>query len=169
MDSNNRGINTEDIGPEEAKQALKVVQQAESAGLNQAMPTRWFGAVIALTVGSMVTVSASGKTELIVVSLAVLAGVFAAQKRKQGAVIKAGPNDAKGIFALIGLAVVAMALIAGAKNLNQAHGYGWAPVAGGALMAIVVYLISLSEHRDYAAKIKAAAESDIGDGFGEKE
>jgi hypothetical protein len=169
MDSNHSGITTEKIGAEEAKQALKVVQQAESASLNQAMPTRWFGAAIALTIGSIVTVSASGKTELIAVSFAVLAGVLAAQKHKQGAVLKSGPNGAKGIIALIGLAVVAMALIAGAKILNQAHGYGWAPVASGALMAILIYLISLSERREYAAKIKAAAESEVGDGIGEKE
>jgi hypothetical protein len=182
MDSNHSRINTEGASIEEvkqslrvvqqakeAKQALKVVQQAKSAGLNQAMPTHWFRAAIALTTGSMVTVSAWGKTELIAVSLAVLAGVLAAQKRKQGAVLRAGPNGAKGIIALIGLAVFAMALIAGAKVLNQAHGYGWAPVAGGALMANVVYLISLSERREYAAKIKAAAESEFGDGSGERE
>ncbi|HIK60714.1 MAG TPA: hypothetical protein EYF98_08475, partial [Planctomycetes bacterium] len=58
MDSNHSGINTEGTGIEEAKQALKSVQQAKSAGLNQAMPTRWFRAAIALTIGSMVTVSA---------------------------------------------------------------------------------------------------------------
>ena len=169
MDSTHSGINTGNIGPEEAKQALKAVQQAEGAGLDQAMPTRWFGAAIALTVGSMMTASAWGKTELIGVSLAVLAGVLAAQKSKQGAVLRAGPNGVKGIIALIVLAVFAMALIAGARVLNQAHGYGWAPVAGGALMAIVVYLISLSERRDYAARIKAAAESEVGDGSEERE
>ena len=169
MDSNHIRINTEGASIGEVKQALKVVQQAKSAGLNQAMPTRWFGAAIALTVGSMVTASAWGKTELIAVSLAVLAGVLAAQKSKQGAVLRAGPNGAKGIIALIGLAVFAVALIAGAKVLNQAHGYGWAPVAGGALMVIVVDLISLLERREYAAKIKAAAESEFGDGSGERE
>ncbi|HIG87538.1 MAG TPA: hypothetical protein EYQ25_10880 [Planctomycetes bacterium] len=138
MDSNHSGINTAGTGIEEAKQALRSVQQAKSAGLNQAMPTRWFRAAIALTIGSMVTVSAWGKTELVVISLAVLTGVLAAQKRKQGAVLRSCPNGVKEISALFVLAVFSTALIVGANLLNQTRGYEWAPIAGGALMAIAV-------------------------------
>ena len=117
MDSNISVNNTEDVSPEEAKQAIKLVLQAESAGLGLAMPTSWFGICIALTVSSMVTISAFGKTELIVVSLAALAAVLATQKNKQGAVLKAGPHGAKGIVAIIGLLLFSLALIAGAKTL----------------------------------------------------
>lgn len=163
MDSNTSGNDPDDIGPAEAKEALKLVLQAESAGLDLAMPTRWFGIAIALTVSSMVTISAYGKTELIVLSLAVLAAVLATQKNKQGAVLKAGPNGAKGVVAIIGLLLFALALIAGAKILYQAHDYGWAPVAAGLLMAVLVYLLSVSERREYAAKIEAAAERSAGE------
>ncbi|MFT6396576.1 MAG: hypothetical protein ACJAYU_001319 [Bradymonadia bacterium] len=168
MDSNHSGTHSDGVRAQEARDALKVVQQAESTSIKQAMPTRWFGAVTALAVGSMVTVSASGKTESIALSFAVLAGALAAQKNKNGAVLKAGPNGVKGIIALIGLSALGIALIVGAKLLEQAHGYGWAPLAGGVLLAIVIYLISLSERREYAAKMELAAETGLGDSVGGK-
>ncbi|MEO2163959.1 MAG: hypothetical protein ABGY29_15680, partial [bacterium] len=48
------------------------------------------------------------------------------------------PNGVKEISALFVLAVFSTALIVGANLLNQTHGYEWAPIAGGALMAIAV-------------------------------
>lgn len=162
MDSDNGGLNMDGFGLEEAQKALTVAQQAESAGLKQGMPAPWLGAVVALSVGSMVTFSAWGKAELIALSFAVLIGGLVAHKQKQGAVVKAGPNNAKGIVALVGLMVFALALIAGSRVLAEAHDLSWAPLAGGGLMAAVVYLISRSERREYAAKISAAGGSDLG-------
>jgi hypothetical protein len=163
MDSNISGDNTDGIGPAEAKKALELVLQAESAGLNLAMPTRSFGIAIALTISSMVTISAYGKTALIALPLAVLGALLATQKNKQGAVLKAVPSGAKGVVPIIGILVFAIALITGAKTLYQAHDYGWAPMAAGFLMAVLVYLLSVLERREYAAKIEAAAKCSTGE------
>lgn len=148
------------MGPDEAQKALDAIKEAERAGLSRAIPPRWFGFTIALITGALVAAAAAGTTELIAVFLAALVGAMEALRRKMGALQKSIPTKATSILALIGLVAFALAIIAGARVLMELYDITWAPLAGGAIMATIVYILSLLERREYITQIDAAQDQD---------
>jgi len=142
-----------EIKPGEAQQALDAIKEAERAGLSRTIPPRWFGPVLALSVGALLAMTAAGTTELIVFPLIAIGGAITYRSRKAGAQPAETPTGAKGIFALIALAVFGLSLIAGLRVLREMYGITWAPLAGGAVMAIVIYILSIYERRAHIAKI----------------
>lgn len=137
-----------------AKDALNTIQEASKAGIRAAMPPRWFGLAISLVTGSMVAATAAGETELIAISLAGLAIVSAMRKRTAVAEPRILPNSFVGVIAMVGLLLSALGLIAGGRVLMETQGMSWAPITSGAIFALVVYFLSLSERRDYRAHIE---------------
>lgn len=147
MTNNNRPVT-----PEDAQDALKSITETERAGLRQTRPPFWYGVVVAFINGGFVAAAASGATEMIAVMAAALVGATAAKRRTMGAHPKDTPKGAKSFAALAGLIVFALSLLVGAKTLRDLYGFDWAPLAGGAIMTVTVFLLFLSERRFYAAQ-----------------
>lgn len=146
------------IGPGDAREALDAIQRTEHAGLRRAIPPRWFGATVALIVGGIFVSAATGSSTYTVLLVLALAMVLVFQRDKAGASPKALPSSAIGILALIGLMIFFLLLVAGARVLSDIYGMAWAPLAGGAAVAAIVYILSVSERRSYLAKIGGAKD-----------
>lgn len=142
-----------EIGADEAQEALDAIGQAERAGLSRAMPPRWFGAIIALITGGLVASATVGNTGYVGLLLCGLVIVMGVRERKAGASPKSMPSTKVGYLALFGLMVFFLLLVGASRILLEGFGLMWAPLAGGALMAAIVYGLSLSERRHYAAII----------------
>ncbi|HEC01074.1 MAG TPA: hypothetical protein ENI91_05235 [Sphingomonadales bacterium] len=147
-----------EISPADAQEALKAIQEAEGVALSQTMPPRWFGIIIALTTGALLASAAAGATELIAVFLAVMVGSMAYLQRKTRGSPKALPSNKKGVLALVGLLFLALALLAGARGLRDIYDLTWAPLAAGVILAVIVYILSLSERREYRDRINGEKE-----------
>lgn len=146
------------INPAEAQEALKAIQESEGVALSHTMPPRWFGILIALNSGALLASAAAGATELIAVFLAVMVGSMAYLQRKTGGSPKALPSNKKGVLALVGLLLFAFALIAGSRALRDMYDLSWAPLAAGVITAVIVYILSLSERREYRDRINGGKE-----------
>jgi len=145
------------IDVDETREVLASVEKAESYGLSHTLPPRWFGVAIALINGGLVAVAAAGKTTLVALLIAALAGVIASRQRNMKAYPTQGPKNAVGVLAAIGLIAFGIALIFGAKLLVEIYAFTFAPLASGAVMATVIYLLSISERREYLRKIKTGS------------
>ncbi len=146
---------TDRIGPNEARDALVSIQGMAGAGRRRAIPPRWFGAAIALICGALVVAVTSMSSIYVVPLIAALALVFEYQRRSVGASLRAFPSNAAGIAALICLVVLFLLLVVGGRVLRDMFGLAWAPLATGAALAIVVFMLSVSERRAKLAKIGA--------------
>lgn len=145
------------ISADDAKEALAVIKNAESEGLRHTLSPRWFGVVIALINGGLVAVAAAGKTTLVAVLMAALAGAVASRRRKMKAYPAPAPRSTIGVVAAIGLIAFGIGLIAAAKILAEAYAFAYAPLVSGAIMATVIYLLSVSERREQLRKIEKGA------------
>lgn len=145
----------DEIEFDEAQEALHAIKEAESAGLGSAIPPRWFGVVVALISGALIASAAAGESQNVALLILAFALVIGVRQQKSGALPKAFPSNATGIFAIIALLAFALLLIAGAKALAVTYGFAWAPLAGGALTAAIVYILSIFERRLCLAKVNA--------------
>jgi hypothetical protein len=144
---------TDKVDANEAQQMLDSIQKMEGAGLQHAMPPRWFGITIALLVGALIFVVGSGLSQYTVLVICLMALVMAYQHRKAGAAPKAVPANKIGIAAMIGLVLLFLFLVAVGRAGMEMFNLAWAPLATGAVAAIVVFALSVSERREYFAKI----------------
>ena len=143
------------IGPDEAREALETIEETEKAGLRRAIPPRWFGVAIALTVGALIAAAAAGLSTYVGLLVIALAGIMEFQRRKAGASLKAFPSNAAGILAFIGLLAFSLLLLIGLKVLTERFDIAWAPLAGGAFLATVIYILSVLNRRQLLARIDA--------------
>ncbi|MDG1418919.1 MAG: hypothetical protein P8J78_01505 [Maricaulis sp.] len=137
-----------------AQDALESIHAASSAGIKAAMPPRWFGLAISVVTGGIVAAASAGETELIAVMLAAMAGVIAMRRKDSVAEPKTLPNTLLGFAGLSGLLLFALAVIAGGRFLSEAQGLAWAPLASGGVFGLAVYVLNLSERREYRARIQ---------------
>ena len=79
-------------------------------------------------------------------------------QRKTGGSPKVLPSNKKGVLALVGLLLLALALLAGARGLRDMYDLTWTPLAAGVIIAIIVYILSLSERREYRDRINRGNE-----------
>jgi len=131
----------------EEQEALDTIQQMERAALRQGSPPRWFGAIMALLTGALVTFSAAGLNQynvLVIVFMAITLGYQAQKTQKAGISLRAFPSKAVGIAVIIFMVALFFLLIIAAQALSYRFGFAWAPLVAGLLFGLVVFALSAS-------------------------
>ena len=81
----------DEIGSDEAREALAAIRETEHAGLRRAIPPRWYGAVMALIMGALIASAAAGFPTYAGLLVIALALVKESQRRRAGVSLKAFP------------------------------------------------------------------------------
>jgi hypothetical protein len=142
------------IRSDEAKDALNTVESMRLAGLRRAALPRWYGIGIALLVAVGFALYAQkdpGSIPGLIIALGAVLFI-AASREKTGALGKAAPQTASGIWALVAVIVFMLALFFGGIFIRRAYDLAWVPVLTGLIAGTTIFLLSESERRHYVAK-----------------
>ena len=132
----------------EAHKALDTIQQMKRAAMRRATPPRWFGALIALLAGSLVSLSAADLRQYTVFIILLMVFVISYQSQKTGVSAKTFPVKTA-ILGLIILVPLFFLLIIAAQLLQETLGHVSASLLCGGIFSVIVYLLSLFERRWY--------------------
>ena len=132
----------------EAHKALDTIQQMKRAAMRRATPPRWFGALIALLAGSLVSLSAADLRQYTVFIILLMVFVISYQSQKTGVSAKTFPVKTA-ILGLIILVPLFFLLIIAAQLLQESLGHVSASLLCGGIFSVIVYLLSLFERRWY--------------------
>jgi hypothetical protein len=132
----------------EAHKALDTIQQMKRAAMRRATPPRWFGALIALLAGSLVSLSAADLRQYTVFIILLMVFVISYQSQKTGVSAKTFPVKTA-ILGLIILVPLFFLLIIAAQLLQESLGHVSASLLCGGIFSVIVYLLSLVERRWY--------------------
>jgi|TARA_B110001454_G_scaffold197866_1_gene201620 hypothetical protein len=132
----------------EAHKALNTIQQMKRAAMRRATPPRWFGALIALLAGSLVSLSAADLRQYTVFIILLMVFVISYQSQKTGVSAKIFPFKTA-VFGLIILVPLFFLLIIAAQLLQESLGHVSASLLCGGIFSVIVYLLSLFERRWY--------------------
>ena len=132
----------------EAHKALDTIQQMKRAAMRRATPPRWFGALIALLAGSLVSLSAADLRQYTVFIILLMVLVISYQRQKTGVSAKTFPVKTA-VLGLIILVPLFFLLIIAAQLLQESLGHVSASLLCGGIFSVIVYLLSLVERRWY--------------------
>ena len=132
----------------EAHKALDTIQQMKRAAMRRATPPRWFGALIALLAGSLVSLSAADLRQYTVFIILSIVLVISYQRQKTGVSAKTFPVKTM-VLGLIILVPLFFLMIIAAQLLQERLGYVSASLLCGGIFSVIVYLLSLVERRWY--------------------
>ena len=132
----------------EAHKALNTIQQMKRAAMRRATPPRWFGALIALLAGSLVSLSAADLRQYTVFIILSMVLVISYQRQKTGVSAKIFPIKTM-VIGLIILVPLFFLLIIAAQLLQEKLGYVSASLLCGGIFSVIVYLLSWVERRWY--------------------
>ena len=132
----------------EAHKALDTIQQMKRAAMRRATPPRWFGALIALLAGSLVSLSAADLRQYTVFIILLMVFVISYQSQKTGVSAKTFPVKTA-VVGLIILVPLFFLLIIAAQLLQEILGHVSASLLCGGIFSVIVYLLSLFERRWY--------------------
>ena len=132
----------------EAHKALDTIQQMKRAAMRRATPPRWFGALIALLAGSLVSLSAADLRQYTVFIILLMVFVISYQSQKTGVSAKTFPVKTA-VVGLIILVPLFFLLIIAAQLLEESLGHVSASLLCGGIFSVIVYLLSLLERRWY--------------------
>ena len=136
------------VDSSEARKALDTIQQMERTAMRRATPPRWFGALIALLAGSLVSLSAADLRQYTVFIILSIVLVISYQRQKTGVSAKTFPVKTM-VLGLIILVPLFFLLIIAAQLLQERLGYVSASFLCGGIFSVIVYLLSLFERRWY--------------------
>ena len=132
----------------EAHKALDTIKQMKRAAMRRATPPRWFGALIALLAGSLVSLSAADLRQYTVFIILLMVFVISYQSQKTGVSAKTFPVKTA-VVGLIILVPLFFLLIIAAQLLQKSLGHVSASLLCGGIFSVIVYLLSLFERRWY--------------------
>ena len=132
----------------EAHKALDTIKQMKRAAMRRATPPRWFGALIALLAGSLVSLSAADLRQYTVFIILLMVLLISYQSQKTGVSAKTFPVKTA-ILGLIILVPLFFLLIIAAQLLQEILGHVSASLLCGGIFSVIVYLLSLFERRWY--------------------
>ena len=118
------------------------------AAMRRATPPRWFGALIALLAGSLVSLSAADLRQYTVFIILLMVLVISYQRQKTGVSAKIFPVKTM-VLGLIILVPLFFLMIIAAQLLQESLGHVSASLLCGGIFSIIVYLLSLVERRWY--------------------
>ena len=136
------------VNSSEARKALDTIPQMERTAMRRATPPRWFGALIALLAGSLVSLSAADLRQYTVFIILLMVLVISYQRQKTGVSAKTFPVKTA-ILGLIILVPLFFLLIIAAQLLQESLGHVSASLLCGGIFSVIVYLLSLFERRWY--------------------
>ena len=139
---------THNAASSEAHKALDTIQQMKRAAMRRATPPRWFGALIALLAGSLVSLSAADLRQYTVFIILLMVLVISYQSQKTGGSAKTFPVKTA-VVGLIILVPLFFLLIIAEQLLQESLGHVSASLLCGGIFSIMVYLLSLFERRWY--------------------
>ena len=143
---------SEQDAADDANEALASIQAMEKAALCRAIPSRWFGASIAVLAGALVALSAADRREYHVFVILLLSAVMVYRSRKTGVSVRQFPTRVAGI-ALFVLTPLFFGLIVAAQKFSEAIGTVGASLAAGIALASAVYLLSMFERRWHITRV----------------
>jgi hypothetical protein len=147
-------IEKSNLTPDEAQQALKSVVKMENAGWRRAVPQRWFGAGIAVLVGSLFAIYAlEDPSPYIVFPILALAVFITAAREKGGAYGREVPATKKSLWANVMFAVTMLVVFFGSIYLRRALDAAWVSLVSGLLVGLFIFLASEMERRAYLKKV----------------
>ena len=132
----------------EAHKALDTIQQMKRAAMRRATPPRWFGALIALLAGSLVSLSAADLRQYTVFIILLMVLVISYQSQKTGVSAKTFPVKTA-VVGLIILVPLFFLLIIAAQLLREILGHVSASLLCGGIFSVLMYLLSLVERHWY--------------------
>ena len=132
----------------EAHKALDTIQQMKRSAMRRATPPRWFGALIALLAGSLVSLSAADLRQYTVFIILLMVFVISYQSQKTGVSAKTFPVKTA-VVGLIILVPLFFLLIIAAQLLQEILGHVSASLLCGGIFSVIVYFLSLFERRWY--------------------
>ena len=132
----------------EAHKALDTIQQMKRAAMRRATPPHWFGALIALLAGSLVSLSAADLRQYIVFIILLMVLVISYHRKKTGVSAKKFPVKTM-VLGLIILVPLFFLMIIAAQLLQESLGHVSASLLCGGIFSVIVYLLSLVERRWY--------------------
>ena len=132
----------------EAHKALDTIQQMKRAAMRRATPSRWFGDLIALLAGSLVSLSAADLRQYTVFIILLMVLVISYQRQKTGVSAKTFPVKTM-VLGLIILVPLFFLMIIAAQLLQESFGHVSASLLCGGIFSVIVYLLSLVERRWY--------------------
>lgn len=132
----------------EAHKALDTIKQMKRAAMRRATPPRWFGALIALLAGSLVSLSAADLRQYTVFIILLMVFVISYQSQKTGVSAKTFPVKTA-VVGLIILVPLFFLLIIAAQLLQESLGHVSASLLCGGIFSVIVYFLSLFERRWY--------------------
>jgi len=142
------------LTPDEAQLALESVEKMESAGWRRAVPQRWFGAGIAIMVGSMFAIYAlEDPSPYIVFPILALAVFMIAAREKGGAYGREVPATKKSLWANVMFAVTMVVVFFGSIYMRRAFDAAWVSLVTGLLVGLFIFLASKMERRAYLKKV----------------
>jgi len=145
--------NNEKINVEDAQRALNTVSRMEHASLQQSIPPRWLGVVMALAIGLLVFTIAAGLRDYYVFPIIAIPLILATYSAKTKARPKTMPIGMKGVIAVLGIIAILLSLIIGGRLFMEIYALTWAPKVAGIFTAVLVYLISLGERNEHLKRI----------------
>ena len=132
----------------EAHQTLGTIQQMKGAAMRRATPPRWFGSLIALLTGSLVSLSAADLRQYAVFIILLMVLVISYQRQKTRVSAKIFPVKTA-VVGLIILVPLFFLLIIVAQLLREILGHVSASLLCGGIFSVLMYLLSLVERRWY--------------------
>ena len=137
------------IRANEAQDALDAVNNMHNAGLRRAVPPRWYGIGVSLTVAVGFALYAQKDPGNIPALLIVIGVVLlvAASRDRTGVVGKAIPDKRAGMWALVAVIAVLLVLFFGGIYVRRAYDIAWVPLVTGSIAGITIFLLSESERR----------------------
>ena len=143
----------DNVRPDEAQDALDSIVKMEESGWRHAVPDRWFGAGVALLIGSMFAIYAlQDPYPYIVFPILGLALFITAARDKSGAYGRDFPSTSTLWPKLLVIAVLIIVFF-GSIYIRRAFDAAWVPLVVGLLIGLMVFMASEGERRAYLARI----------------
>jgi hypothetical protein len=141
-----------EVTPVAAREALDSVVRMEGSAWRRAVPPRWFGAGVALLVGSLFALYALEEPYPYIVFPIIGLGVFIATVREKSGAYGRDIPTKTAAWVLVLCAAVLVVVFLGTVAVRRAYDAAWVPVAAGLLVGAFVFWASESERRYYRAK-----------------
>lgn len=143
----------DNVSPDEAQESLEAVAKMGRAGLRRAVPDRWFGAGVAVLIGSLYSLYAlEDPYPYIVFPIIGMAVLITTARDRSGAYGRDFPSTKANAWAMVLFVVVMLIVFFGSIVIRRTYDAVWVPLVAGLLVGLFVFLASESERRAYLAK-----------------
>ena len=143
----------DNVSPDEAQEALESIVKIERASWRRAVPDRWFGAGVAVLIGSLFALYAlEDPYPYIVFPIVGLAVFITTVREKSGAYGRDFPRTTANLWAIVLFVAVLLVVFFGSIVIRRTYDAAWVPLVAGLVVGLTVFLASENERRAYLRK-----------------